>query len=294
MLILHPPSNRSSGSNDPRRCAPHLVGRCTLPPAPGLKTAEHEQDDGGPSVDTTIVKKALHETDDETVDTRSTSTSTSSSSSSSSSRTARRIRFGSVSVHSHALTLGDNPSVSNGLPVTLEWKAVDSKAFDMEEYETTCRSPKRRKNCVRKFSTKNRQDILEESGFSRETFEQVAKDIMEIKESRAKCCLSLDSTEVFSQMFAELKQAIEDSKRIEEYLLHANSTKRNESRYDASNGVGEYELMTSSSGRKERKTYTPIPFDDFDSLRSSKRKSKSKNGASIFAKLVCKPRKGCF
>jgi hypothetical protein len=54
---------------------------------------------------------------DLTADTRSISNSSS-------------ISFGSVTVHTHPVTLGDNPAVSTGLPVTLGWKAVNSKCFE--------------------------------------------------------------------------------------------------------------------------------------------------------------------
>lgn len=47
----------------------------------------------------------------------------------------RRVGFGSVDVHHHAMTLGDNPSVGTGPPVTIEWTAEGHEQMPVNVFE---------------------------------------------------------------------------------------------------------------------------------------------------------------
>jgi len=47
----------------------------------------------------------------------------------------KNVSFGLVRLHSHNVILGDNPSVSKGPPVSLDWKVVASDRVDLDEYE---------------------------------------------------------------------------------------------------------------------------------------------------------------
>ena len=47
-----------------------------------------------------------------------------------------RVRFGSVRLHVHPLTLGTNPSAQTGLPVELEWDAQETQRFaSVQDFE---------------------------------------------------------------------------------------------------------------------------------------------------------------
>ena len=47
----------------------------------------------------------------------------------------RNVLFDTITVHEHAYALGDNPSVSEGAPLTIEWEAQHSVTFDIGYYE---------------------------------------------------------------------------------------------------------------------------------------------------------------
>jgi len=49
----------------------------------------------------------------------------------------KSVRFSSVEVHYHGLLVGDNPSVTEGPPLTLDWNVQETKTFSsLEDYET--------------------------------------------------------------------------------------------------------------------------------------------------------------
>jgi hypothetical protein len=56
----------------------------------------------------------------------------------------RKVYFGRIAVNEHAYELGDNPSVSDGAPVTIAWTSHNSMVFDLAYYEM-CRPSNRRK-----------------------------------------------------------------------------------------------------------------------------------------------------
>ncbi|CAB9498684.1 expressed unknown protein [Seminavis robusta] len=49
----------------------------------------------------------------------------------------KRVQFSTVLVHEHALIVGDNPSVHEGVPLSLGWKAQHSQTYEnLEAYES--------------------------------------------------------------------------------------------------------------------------------------------------------------
>jgi hypothetical protein len=47
----------------------------------------------------------------------------------------KQVRFGDLTISSHEIILGDNPAVSSGFPITIEWKAFAEVKETIEEYE---------------------------------------------------------------------------------------------------------------------------------------------------------------
>jgi hypothetical protein len=87
------------------------------------------------------------------------------------------ISFGSVSVHTHPITLGDNPAVSTGIPVTLDWEYVSSQYFDIDEYEVMCQG---RQKKAQKIDSADREAWLREKGYTGECFKKVWREISEM------------------------------------------------------------------------------------------------------------------
>jgi hypothetical protein len=165
------------------------------------------------------------------------------------------ISFGSVSVHTHPVTLGDNPAVSTGLPVTLDWKPVNSVCFDIDEYERMCQG---RREKAEKIHSADREAWLREKGYTKECFKRVEREINEIKASRRQ-------SREKSASNADLKKELDS---IEEYLLLANATRRPGGRIasnvESSQGVEKRSSsrgsQTDSSQRSEKKSSREGPL----------------------------------
>jgi hypothetical protein len=98
--------------------------------------------------------------------------------------TDRRATFTTIEVHTHEVTLGDNPSVSVGPPLTIGWKAVDSIMLQLDEYEEARASRREKVNLIVPKST--RIDWLRDAGYARSELKAVEDDIAFIKKYRKK------------------------------------------------------------------------------------------------------------
>jgi hypothetical protein len=92
------------------------------------------------------------------------------------------VTFSTVEFHTHAVILGDNPSVSVGPPLAMGWNAVQSDSLDLEEYETS-RPPRRQKRDL--IIPRNmRVSWLRDEGYARSELAEVEDDIKMIKKYR--------------------------------------------------------------------------------------------------------------
>jgi hypothetical protein len=96
---------------------------------------------------------------------------------------AASVSFGSVSIHSHQVILGDNPSVSGGPPLTLDWKAFESTTVDLEAYESYFdeddgNKRRRRTYAELRIPQGRREKIIRESeGYRKANVRQVLREI---------------------------------------------------------------------------------------------------------------------
>lgn len=118
--------------------------------------------------------------------------------SSDSSQTSKRstISFGSVSVHTHDITLGDNPAVKTGPPLSLG-KLVKSEEFKLDEYEAMSKG--RSKKAIR-IPDHLREEMLRENGHSADSLLQISREINEIKETRRLSKLELNPMQEYQVM----------------------------------------------------------------------------------------------
>jgi len=112
----------------------------------------------------------------------------------------KSVRFGSVELHTHKRILGDCPAVSRGLPVSLDWKAEDSEIFSVDDFENYVRKSSSNNNNKESTTTlisssqrlpprltsEERFTLLCEAGHSRDSFQRVYREIVEIKRSQKK------------------------------------------------------------------------------------------------------------
>eukprot|EP00544_Gedaniella_sp_CCMP2646_P008724 CAMPEP_0202484060 /NCGR_PEP_ID=MMETSP1361-20130828/3206_1 /ASSEMBLY_ACC=CAM_ASM_000849 /TAXON_ID=210615 /ORGANISM="Staurosira complex sp., Strain CCMP2646" /LENGTH=187 /DNA_ID=CAMNT_0049112565 /DNA_START=48 /DNA_END=611 /DNA_ORIENTATION=- len=90
------------------------------------------------------------------------------------------VKFGSVHVISHSVRLGDNPSVSEGLPIALGSKRGSAHFGTVDEFETQKGKPKP----AIKLSKEARNVIILRNGHSRSSLVMARKQVKDIKLSR--------------------------------------------------------------------------------------------------------------
>lgn len=72
----------------------------------------------------------------------------------------RSVQFGEIQIREYSITIGDNPSCSNGAPISLDWFHTKSDLlFQLENYEEY-REPHRRQHAQLRMPKKVRLDIL--------------------------------------------------------------------------------------------------------------------------------------
>jgi len=106
-----------------------------------------------------------------------------SSADSSSSSSAKSVAFADVTVNSHSIVLGDNPSVSCGPPITISWDAFESERFDLDEYEEY--KPPARKQAQLHVPRITREDWLRNEGYARSELNAVSNEVRKIQKRRS-------------------------------------------------------------------------------------------------------------
>ena len=81
------------------------------------------------------------------------------------------VQFTTLTIHEHPIIVGDNPSVSYGTPITIDWKSVSSSEYTIEDFEQI----RSKEECWLRHSTKEelkigparREKLLLNLGFPR-------------------------------------------------------------------------------------------------------------------------------
>jgi hypothetical protein len=94
----------------------------------------------------------------------------------------RSVNFSTIEVRSHPMIMGDNPSVSSGPPVTIDWEHQDVELFDVSAYEES--KPKKRTKQEILIPAHLRESSLRDQGYARCEIAQVGKEINRIKKCR--------------------------------------------------------------------------------------------------------------
>ena len=80
---------------------------------------------------------------------------------------SKSVRFHSIEIIECAVTIGDNPSVSSGVPITIEWTCQKRTKLGLEFFEKF-RPPRR--SCMKKLRLKSsqREKLLRKAGHTTE------------------------------------------------------------------------------------------------------------------------------
>lgn len=93
----------------------------------------------------------------------------------------KRVRFHEVQIHIHQVRLGDNPSVSSGPPITLDWEPSESISFDLDELEKLHGNESKK---VERVSADTREGWVRNFGHSTDSIRNALAEVEEIRHSR--------------------------------------------------------------------------------------------------------------
>ena len=92
------------------------------------------------------------------------------------------MTYTTIDFHEHPVIVGDNPAVSRGPPLTLDWEAQNSYQLNVDEYEEA--RPERRRYVELLTSRSTRIELLRSSGYSRMEIRVLCKPVEETKKQR--------------------------------------------------------------------------------------------------------------
>eukprot|EP00536_Pseudo-nitzschia_multiseries_P005974 jgi/Psemu1/303754/fgenesh1_kg.121_\ len=96
-------------------------------------------------------------------------------------RIKKRVAFDVVIIRSYQQTMGDNPGVSYGPPIQLDWDYEEHENIDIDEYEIA-RGHSRRTMRQMVMNYYQRKSLLKrEYGFTEEELKQAKKDVNRVK-----------------------------------------------------------------------------------------------------------------
>jgi hypothetical protein len=99
-------------------------------------------------------------------------------------RNTTRIRFESVQIRLYHQTLGDNPAVTYGPPIALDWKYDEMSSVTVDEYEGTRRHRISDSNNLF-LSSMDRRRVLKNKGFTEDEINQASLEAEKARKERA-------------------------------------------------------------------------------------------------------------
>jgi hypothetical protein len=94
----------------------------------------------------------------------------------------RNVSFAKIHVRDYELTVGDNPAVGYGAPVSLDWTYVEHDPLELDQYEDN--RPKRRNPQQMHLNSVQREHILQLHNFSSDEIKKAKRDAERIQRQR--------------------------------------------------------------------------------------------------------------
>lgn len=95
----------------------------------------------------------------------------------------KSVRFSSVDVRDYSLCLGDNPSVTRGVPISLDWEYDEAQSYEIDTFERD-RCDDRRVSDDLKLPSLQRVQMLKRLGYSRGEINERVKEVDIVKDKR--------------------------------------------------------------------------------------------------------------
>jgi hypothetical protein len=103
----------------------------------------------------------------------------------------KRVRFGFVTIRNYDITMGDNPSVTGGPPITLDWSYEQIPSLPIQEFDTFREAnPRAMDSHCLIVSADDRRAMLKRAGFTENQIQLNEKRVMKIQKQRARTRMS--------------------------------------------------------------------------------------------------------
>lgn len=88
-----------------------------------------------------------------------------------------RVNFNTIEIQEYPIIAGDNPSVSTGVPLTIDWTPLGKNAYDFEEYEQAVEGVRRTCRAEIRIPASRRMEVLRQLGVSRGEIQEAVKEV---------------------------------------------------------------------------------------------------------------------
>lgn len=106
-------------------------------------------------------------------------------------RIEKHVGFGRIHFRSYQQTVGDNPAVSYGFPISLDWEYEEDGEMQVDDYELQKGTRRRNTKQLAMSYYKRKSRLLEEYGIEKEELERARKDCNKAKFRRGVTTLTL-------------------------------------------------------------------------------------------------------
>jgi len=144
------------------------------------------------------------------------------------------VTFDTVKVREYPIILGDNPAVSDGPPLQIDWVYNDVDEFGLEEYETS--RPTRRKRLQMGMPASYRIDFLKRTGFSTNDIFRQITEVNLVKRGRLETTTMLhriDKDEKLERVKRTFTNIFSKRKKEERELMKSSMQSMNIQRMEA-------------------------------------------------------------
>ena len=102
----------------------------------------------------------------------------------------RKVGFGRISIREYPMIVGDNPSVSKGVPISIDWEHLSEDFLDVSHYEELRKDSRRTGMDELRMRPFYRDDMLRKLGFSKLDRQVATKDATITRKQRTKTMAS--------------------------------------------------------------------------------------------------------
>ena len=106
----------------------------------------------------------------------------------------KHVIFSTIEVREYGMTMGDNPCVSSGVPVTIDWTPQLSMNFNLDQFENS--KPEARDMRFMRIGSGKRELIASNDGYTQQEILNVIEEMKSIQLSRRELAKSFTDEEV--------------------------------------------------------------------------------------------------